>query len=203
MRIIGITGPSGAGKSVISALLDKYSIPTIDADAVYHSLLIPPSPCLDALKNAFGDRIFNSDGSLDRTALGAIVFSDEQKLSLLNSTVLSFVLDRIRLMISELSAQGHAAVAVDAPTLIESGFDRECDEVISVLASSNVRLERIMARDSISKEKAMLRINAQKDDSFYILHSDSVLYNDGCMEQIANELHKLLLDKGFISGEQK
>ena len=203
MRIIGITGPSGAGKSVISALLDKYSIPTIDADAVYHSLLIPPSPCLDALKNAFGDRIFNSDGSLDRTALGAIVFSDEQKLSLLNSTVLSFVLDRIRLMISELSAQGHTAVAVDAPTLIESGFDRECDEVISVLASSNVRLERIMARDSISKEKAMLRINAQKDDGFYISHSDSVLYNDGCMEQIANELHKLLLDKGFISGEQK
>jgi dephospho-CoA kinase len=75
-------------------------------------------------------------------------------------------------------------VAVDAPTLIESGFDLECDFVISVLAPKSDRIERIMARDSISREKAELRINAQKGDEFYISASDEILTNDGTREQL-------------------
>jgi dephospho-CoA kinase len=183
MKIIGVTGPSGAGKSLLSETFTKRNIPVIDADALYHSLLVPPSECLDAIKAAFGECVIAPDGTLDRTALGAVVFSNEKKLALLNETVLSRVLVRIREVIASYAESGAIAVAVDAPTLIESGFNRECDFVLSILAPKRDRIERIMARDSISREKAELRINAQKDDEFYIKASDAVLINDGSQNQ--------------------
>lgn len=192
MKIIGITGPSGAGKSLLSEVFTKRNIPVIDADALYHSLLVPPSECLDAIKAAFGDRVIAPDGTLDRAALGAVVFSSEDKLALLNETVLSRVLARIREVISVYGEQGATAVAVDAPTLIESGFDLECDFVISVLAPKRDRIERVMARDSISREKAELRINAQKDDGFYISASDAVLNNDSSREQLLLEADEVI-----------
>jgi dephospho-CoA kinase len=183
MKIIGVTGPSGAGKSLLSETFTKRNIPVIDADALYHSLLVPPSECLDAIKAAFGECVIAPDGTLDRAALGAVVFSNEKKLALLNETVLSRVLVRIREVIASYAESGALAVAVDAPTLIESGFNRECDFVLSILAPKRDRIERIMARDSISREKAELRINAQKDDEFYIKASDAVLINDGSQNQ--------------------
>lgn len=192
MRIIGITGPSGAGKSFLSMALSSKGVPCIDADSVYHTLLIPPSPCLDALRAAFGDSVFLPDGSLDRKALGNIVFNDSEKLKLLNSTVLELVLVRIREIIAELAQAGHSAVAVDAPTLIESGFDKECDTVISVLAPHSLRIERIMSRDGITREAAELRVKAQKDDSFYVNASDHVITNDGDGAQLERRVAELL-----------
>lgn len=203
MRIIGVTGPSGAGKGALCELLKKRGIVCIDADAVYHSLLVPPSECLDALKSAFGESVFSPDGSLDRAALGRIVFAESDKLELLNSTVLSYVLAKFRIMIAELEAAGERAVAIDAPTLIESGFDKECDVVISVLASPNVRVGRIMNRDSISREKALLRINAQKSDEFYISHSDAVLYNEGSCDELAASLNALLKETDVLGGAER
>ena len=82
----------GAIREQMDALRER-GISVIDADELYHSLLVPPSRCLELLREAFGDEIFNDDGTLDRPALARIVFSDEQKLELLNSTVLSVVID--------------------------------------------------------------------------------------------------------------
>ena len=200
MRIIGVTGPSGAGKGALCEMFKKRGIVCIDADAVYHSLLVPPSECLDALKSAFGESVFSPDGSLDRAALGRIVFAESDKLELLNSTVLSFVLAKFRIMIAELDSQGESAVVIDAPTLIESGFDKECDAVISVLASPDVRVGRIMKRDSISEEKAWLRIKAQKSDEFYISHSDEILYNDGSLDDLEAALNALLKENDVLGG---
>lgn len=179
MYIIGITGPTGAGKSLFSEYLSKQNIPVIDADGVYHSLLIPPSSCLNALRHAFGDGIFFGDGSLNRPALSQIVFHDKDKLALLNRTVLGFVLDEIREQIRGLECSGETAVAIDAPTLIESGFHKECNVVISVLSSPALRCERIIRRDGITREAAEARIHAQKDDAFYREHSAFLLFNDG------------------------
>ena len=192
MTIVGITGPSGSGKSLLSEYLTASGISVIDADKVYHSLLLPPSPCLDALRQAFGDRIFREDGTLDRPALSEIVFHDEAKLALLNQTVLGFVLSKIRARIGELEKNGKAMVAVDAPTLIESGFHKECSLVISVLTPPELRLERITTRDKISREAALARIKAQKDDDFYRAHSDHVLINNGSQGEFFASCEALL-----------
>ena len=166
--------------------------PVIDADEVYHSLLVPPSKCLDALREVFGNDIFSPDGTMDRVALAKIVFSDKAKLSLLNGTVLPMVLDTIEEMIRELEKQGHGKVILDAPTLIESGFYKKCNTVISVLCPKEIRAERIVLRDRISAEKAYERINAQKDDSFYREHSHVVLVNDKDTEAFLSKAIALL-----------
>lgn len=189
MRILGITGPTGAGKSLCSNYLRQNGIAVIDADGVYHELTSAPSACTAALRDAFGSSILCGDGSLNRSALAQIVFGDAQKLALLNETVLGIVLDDIRARIRRLKADGHNCVAVDAPTLIESGFHRECDTVISVLCPKELRTRRITERDGISEERARARVNAQPDDAFYRAHSDLIFENRGdkdiFLEQLA------------------
>lgn len=179
MLIYGITGPSGAGKSMLCEYCAAHGIPHLDADAIYHALLVPPSEAVDALRATFGDGILAADGGIDRAALSAIVFHDEEKLALLNKTVLDIVLREIRRRLDMLRTEGARAVAVDAPTLIESGFDRECDRVIAVLSSPDVRMARIMERDGLSRERAEERVMAQKSDDFYRSAADTVFYNDG------------------------
>jgi dephospho-CoA kinase len=179
MIIYGITGPSGAGKSLLGEYCAAHGIPHLDADAIYHELLIPPSEAVDALTEAFGHGILDTKGGIDRAALSAIVFRDEQKLALLNRTVLTIVLREIRRRLNALRAEGIAAVAVDAPTLIESGFDCECDAVIAVLSSPEIRIARIMERDGLSRERAEERVKAQKPDEFYCSVADTVFQNNG------------------------
>ena len=178
MRIIGVTGPTGSGKTLLTEYFASLNITTINADELYHSMLVPPSLCLDAIREKFGDEVFSSDGTLSRERLGNIVFNDKEKLDLLNDTVLSIVLDEIRRQIAVLEKSGTEFLIIDAPTLIESGFHRECDTVISVIAPRDERIKRISLRDGISDERATERVRAQKDDLFYVESSDEVIYND-------------------------
>lgn len=187
MKIIGITGPTGAGKSSLSEYLRSRDIPVIDADRLYHSLLTPPSPCLDALRNAFGEAIFTEGGELNRKRLAEIVFGNEEKLELLNATVLSIVLEESRRLFKNYEAEGKTWAAIDAPTLIESGFHKECDRVVSVICDPDVRLERIMNRDGLDHKSAEARIRAQKPNSFYTEGSHTVIYNDTDKEQFLDK----------------
>lgn len=191
MKIIGVTGPSGSGKTILTEYFAERGITTVDADKLYHSMLIPPSRCLDEIFKAFGSEVFNPDGSLDRAALSGVVFSDPEKLRLLNSTVLRLVLDEIRVILARLKENGEKAVIIDAPTLIESGFDKECDVVISVISNRERRIARISERDSISEQKARERVLAQKDDEFYRAHSHHVIYNDGTRQEFIDSLTSL------------
>lgn len=190
MTVIGLTGPSGSGKGKIAEILSEYGIQHINADSVYHNILIPPSPCLDELVETFGYKILNAGGQLDRRALGAIVFGDEnkQKLERLNSITHKYVCARIRQIIRYFESMDRKACVIDAPLLLESGLDRDCDFVISVLADAELRSRRISQRDDISLEAANLRIRSQKSDSFYIDGADIVIYNNGDEDQLRASL---------------
>ena len=194
MKIIGITGPTGAGKSSLADHMRSRGIPVIDADRLYHSLLTPPSPCLDALRHAFGDGIFTEGGELDRKKLADIVFNDEKKLELLNSTVLSIVLDESRRILKEYESKGEKYAAIDAPTLIESGFHTECDLVVSVICDTDVRIERIISRDGIDRASAEARVHAQKPNGFYTENSHTVICNDADDESFLKKC------KAFVDG---
>ncbi len=191
MKIIGVTGPSGSGKTVLTEYFAHRGIPTIDADELYHSMLVPPSVCLDRIKNVFGSDVINPDGTLDRAKLSSIVFNDQEKLRILNKTVLELVLYEVRKLILAFEKTGHSTVIIDAPTLIESGFNEECDVVISIISDKRRRIERISARDGITPEKARERVNAQRDDGFYESHSHHVLRNDGTEKELIDSLSSL------------
>lgn len=194
MLIIGLTGPSGSGKGTISSLFAAYGVPSIDTDRVYHDLLIPPSACLDELAERFGREILMADGSLDRKALAAVVFATDREEARedLNRITHKYVLARVRERCRDLEASNCPAVLVDAPLLFESGFDRECDYTLAVLSAYEKRLDRIMARDGMTKEAAEARLRAQKPDEFYMGRADTVVFNNGAPEDMTVEVSRLL-----------
>jgi len=193
MKVIGLTGPTGAGKSELCACLSRLGIPSINADKVYHQLLTPPSPCLDALAEHFGKNIIKPDGTLNRRLLASIVFAEgaEEELEALNEITHGFVLARIREIIKGYSRASCPAVIADIPLLFESDFYKECALNISVLANKLVRIDRIMKRDGLDYSAANERVSAQHPDDFYISRSDAVIYNNSDEAALASEAEKI------------
>ena len=191
-KFIGLTGPSGAGKGEVSKILSGMGFYHLDCDKIYHDLLIPPSPCLDELRLSFGDSILFENGELNRKALAEMVFSkngQKTKLPILNSITHKYVLKEVQRKAEALKE--YKGFTVDAPTLFESGFDGQCDVVIAVLAEKETRIERIIAREGLSREAAEARINAQPDDAFYSERSDYVIYNNGDLTDLEAELNRI------------
>lgn len=206
MLTIGLTGPTGAGKGTVAAILQKYGFPHIDTDAVYRELLVPPSPLLDELAAAFGREVIAEDGGLNRVALAAKVFApgQEAELERLNAITHPHILGEVRRRLDAYAKQseigdGPHAVVVDAPQLFESGYDRECDVICSVLAPKPKRLARIMERDGITEERAKARMNAQRSDSFYRKVGYTVV-NDGDLAKLEDEVKRFYLYVRRIGG---
>lgn len=199
MLVIGLTGPTGAGKGAVASIFEKYKIPVINADRVYHELISPPSSCLQELVDAFGKKILLVDGSLDRRALGGIVFNDPAALERLNSITHRYVMEEVEIRMERFRRDGLPVAVFDAPQLFEAGAHRACGAVISVLADRGLRLERIMARDNLTAEAAMRRILAQKSDEFFKTHSDYIIENNGTIETLAPQVHRILVELGVIS----
>ncbi len=199
MTVIGITGPSGAGKGVASAFLQKNNIHVIDADAVYHDCITPPSDCLDELVRHFGRHILTGAGFLNRSALASMVFGEEnkEKLLLLNQITHKYVVARIRRIIAGLKAAGAEACAIDAPLLIEAGLVADCNLVIAILADPAIRASRIAKRDGIEADMARARIGSQKSDDYYVAQSQISIYNNTDTESLLSELAKALSERGM------
>lgn len=200
MKIIGLTGPSGAGKTSLCIQLEELGIPCIDTDAVYHKLVSYPSPCAIELREKFGDEIANADGSINRAKLANAVFMSENveaNVSKLNSTTHRFVWEEVNAILTNYISKGKKAVVIDAPALFSSKiFVAACDFIVSVLADEPSRLERVMARDGISKENAMARINAQPKDDFFIKNSDYCIMNNGSIAEMKIQLISILDQEG-------
>ncbi len=200
MTVIGLTGPTGSGKSTLCKIAAEIGIKSIDADKVYHGLLVPPSPCLDAIVKAFGNGVLNEDGSLNRTALASVVFAvgADEKLEMLNSITHKFVKEEFRRIISDMKNSGERFVIVDAPTLYESGFDKECDFTVAIIADRSIRSTRIIERDSLSTDRAEQRLSAQKPDEFFIRRADHVLYNNGDVNVLRESFINVIKKHGGI-----
>ncbi len=198
MKVIGLTGPSGVGKGWVCNYLAQFNIPSIDTDAVYHELLIPPSQCLDELVMTFGQQILN-DGKLDRATLATIVFSDPQKLKLLNTITHKYILAQTDVLLNTYRREGRPAAIVDAPALFESEYDTNCDFVITVLADKELRLKRIIKRDGLSKQAAEKRLNAQKADEFYASRAKYTVINNGNDSLLSRDLLSILKKEGIVT----
>lgn len=198
IKVIGLTGPSGAGKGVIASMLAELGLAVIDADEVYHSLLVPPSRCLDCIREEFGDGVMLPDGGLDRAALAAIVFAPDasDRLETLNCITHGFVIKKARQLMDEYEEMGYKGVVFDAPLLIEAGFLSDCDKLIVVTAGEDVRMERIMMRDGLSADRAHARIRSQKSEEFYISHADYVIVNDSSLESVRSRVIEIF--KGIM-----
>ena len=177
MTILGITGPTGAGKTTLLREVGALGGAVIDCDAVYHEMLEQDAALRSELEAAFGP-LRDGSGRIDRKRLGAVVFSDPDKLELLNNIAWTAVADQVRILLADCERQGKQLAAVDAIALLEGSIKELCQLKIAVLAPQEVRVRRIMAREGISREYAWARAKAQKPDGYFMENCDYVLVND-------------------------
>lgn len=188
MKIIGITGGTGCGKTTALNELERRGALLIDCDAVYHRMLETDRPMLDEIEKYFPGAVI--DGKLDRKALGAVVFTDEEALRDLNIITHRHINLEIRRILREHAMNGGTLAAIDAIELFSSGLAKRCIATIGVIADREVRIDRIMRRDGISREYAMMRVNAQRPNEYFIQKCSHVLENNGSQEEFIEKCRK-------------
>ena len=169
--IIWLTGGSGGGKSMVAARFKEKGYKIIDADQIAREIVMPGKGAYREIALAFGADFLLPDGTLDRKKLGNAVFSDSEKLSVLNAITHKYIIEEM-----QKRAEGEKNVVYDAP--LRNTFGVFCHKNLYVTAPKEIRTERIMARDGITKEAAAERIGAQSKEEAYLADADAVLVND-------------------------
>lgn len=192
MKIIGITGGTGCGKTTALETLKDFGALVIDCDALYHELLESSAELINEIDKYFPGAV--TDGVLDRKALGAVVFTDEEALRDLNIITHRYIHLELRRRLREWAMQGGTLAAVDAIELFSSGIAKRCCATVGVIADREVRLRRIQQRDGISLEYAMMRVNAQRPNEYFEEHCDYILQNNGTREEFSDCCLNLFLE---------
>lgn len=199
-KVIGLTGQTGAGKSTVREILSKQGAAVIDADAVAHDISDNNLDCLVQIAEKFSCLVLNDQGKLNRKALARMVFTDRKKLLALDKIIFPYIRKEIQKEIAALEAKGKDVVVIDGATLIESGCDKYCWAVVSVIAEEGLRAQRVVRRDHLSKANAMRRIRSQYDDVYYVERSGFIIRNNGSMHEL--EEKTLLFYKMILEGRK-
>ena len=192
MRVIGLTGGIGTGKSTASEYLRKQGFSIIDADRISREIVEPGTLLLKELEKNFGSGIIKDDGTLDRKALAAIVFSDKEKKSRLDGLMHGHILDEIERKISESQSGEGRGIIVDAPLLFETGLEKKCDQVWLITADEKLRILRVCERDGMDPEEVRARIQNQMADEEKKESAHRIVDNSGSKEALLAQLAELI-----------
>ena len=162
MLRVGLTGSIGVGKSFVTSVFIELGCRVLDADQTAREVVMPGTPGLKAVAEAFGEDVLTTDGTLDRKRLGALIFADQSKRQRLNHILHPFIIARQDEILNGWEAEDPNGIGiVDAALMIESGGYKRFDKLIVVHCRPEVQLERLMLRDKLSREEALRRINSQ------------------------------------------
>ncbi|HEY2348553.1 MAG TPA: dephospho-CoA kinase [Puia sp.] len=192
MLKIGLTGGIGSGKTTVAQIFEVLSIPVYYADSAARDLMNKDPELKKNIISAFGTNAYKN-GELDRSYLGSVVFPDKEKLNLLNSIVHPVT---IRESENWMKNQKAPYAIKEAALIFEAGLGKYLDYVIGVTAPESLRIERVVERDHISKEKVLDRIRNQMDEKEKISRCDFVIQNDGIQPLIPQvlDIHEKLME---------
>lgn len=182
--MIGLTGGIASGKSTVAARLKRLGAFVADADDISRRVMELPG-VLEKVRQCFGDEVFDSEGRLKRKALANIALATPQGTAALNAITHPAITE-------ELLAEAHAAeaegryplVVIDVPLLIETGMHQYCSSVWLVTANKETRIRRIIERDGVTRQEALLRMERQMSDEEKLAFATTVIDNDGTLEQL-------------------
>ena len=182
MLVLGLTGGIACGKSTISLTLKELGAVIVDGDVLSRELTAENGPALPDIRCAFGDGVFCADGTLDRRALGSVVFANDKARETLDSIMQPLLLTLILRDIEDARAKGAAVCVLDMPLLYEKGIDRLCDRVWCAYIPRETQLERLMQRDGFTLGEAESRLRSQLPASEKAARADVVIDTSGSMD---------------------
>lgn len=191
MYLIGLTGGIASGKSLVSARLAELGAVIVDADVLAREVVEPGTPALAAIAEHFGSAVIRDDGSLDRPALGAIVFADPHERQKLNAITHPAVWKRAKELFA--AAPRGAVVVYDVPLLVEGAKGRQLDFdlIVVVDATIETRLHRLIDKRGMTREEAMHRLNSQASDAERLAVADVVIENHGSIAHTLEQVDAL------------
>jgi len=191
--LIGLTGGIASGKSTVLQHLRQAGYSVIDADKLGHKVLEQGNPGYNKVVKCFGNEILNPDGSVNRTALGGIVFVDAEKLKQLNEISHPIIAEMIQKEFEEsVSDSNGGIVFLEAALLIEANWYKVCGHIWVVSLDLTVALRRLQERDNLSETEAKLRVGAQLDQEERLAYADVVLQNEGTPEELFTQTQQAL-----------
>lgn len=192
MLIIGLTGGIGCGKSTVSQIIKNMGAGIVDADLISMAVLEKGQEAYTEVVKAFGTDILETDGNINRKALGNIIFSDEDKRELLEDITHPKIIKEIENQIEICCKEGVELIIIDAPLLIEADMQDMVDRVWLVTVPENIQIERLMKRDNCTAEGAMARIKAQMPFEEKEKYANVVICNDRTKEDLEQYLKDLI-----------
>ena len=194
MKIIGITGGIGSGKSrVLHLLQTQYQAYIVEADSLAHKLMQKDQPAYNRICETYGTDIVGTDGELDRTILGKIVFGNEKKLQQLNAIVHPAVKQYIKEDIAyHRKKEDVKYYIIEAALLIEDGYKDICDELWYIYADKEIRISRLLSGRGGTRQKWISVMENQADDDFYIQNCEHIVNNNDDFVKTANVVKELL-----------
>ncbi|GEK81593.1 dephospho-CoA kinase [Agrococcus baldri] len=192
MPLVALTGGIASGKSTIAARLAEHGAVVIDADALVRELQQPGEPVLAAIAEAFGDHLLRADGSLDRAALGAVVFADHDARHRLNAIVHPAVsAESSRRFRAALERDPRAVVVYDVPLLVEARPEDPWDLVVVAHAPAEARIRRLVELRGMDEADARARVASQASDERRLAIADEVIETDGTLAATLEQVDRL------------
>ncbi|MEF3307534.1 dephospho-CoA kinase [Paenibacillus sp. GYB004] len=195
---IGLTGGIACGKSTVAAMLVRRGAILIDADQIAREVVLPGAPALGAVAERFGESVLNEDGSLNRKALGEIVFKEEAARKDLEAILHPQIRATMKERMDETNRlTPDKLVVVDVPLLFESKLEFMFEETLLVYIPRELQLVRLMERDGISAEQAERRLAAQMPIDDKRALADAIIDNSGTLEQTERQIDQYWTRKGL------
>jgi len=191
--IVGLTGSIGTGKSTIANRFKELDIPVVDADLIARQVVEPGEAAYEQIVETFGEGILQLDKTLDRKALGAIVFQDDTKRKELNAIIHPAIRKELIHQRDQYVDEGVKCVVVDIPLLYESNLIDYVDKVLVVYVDEEVQLQRVVSRDNSTEKEAKQRIASQIPVAEKAKQADAVIDNNGTVEQSFQQLDEVLI----------
>lgn len=190
--IIGLTGSIATGKSTVANRFKEHGIPVVDADLIARQVVEPGSETLQKIAQAFGESALHADGTMNREEIGRQIFGNEEKRALLNGIIHPAIRKEMLRQKDHHLANGKKIVILDIPLLFESKLEHFVEQILVVATSREIQKQRLMARNGLTEQEALERMNSQLSIDDKAKWADEVIRNDGTLEELEAQVDALV-----------